>query len=77
MTKAIGEHAAALEVRDLEVRFSSRRLIGAGEEVRAVDGVSFDVEPGEVFCVAGESGCGKTTLGRALLGLVKPSSGSV
>lgn len=77
MTEAGGEHAAALEVRDLEVRFSSRRLIGAGEEVRAVDGVSFDVEPGEVFCVAGESGCGKTTLGRALLGLVKPSSGSV
>ena len=77
MTEASGKHAAALEVRDLEVRFSSRRLFGAGEEVRAVDGVSFDVEPGEVFCVAGESGCGKTTLGRALLGLVKPSSGTV
>jgi oligopeptide/dipeptide ABC transporter ATP-binding protein len=77
MTEASGEHAAALEVRDLEVRFSSRRLFGAGEEVRAVDGVSFDVEPGEVFCVAGESGCGKTTLGRALLGLVKRSSGTV
>jgi oligopeptide/dipeptide ABC transporter ATP-binding protein len=70
-------HAAALEVRALEVRFSSRRLIGGGGEVRAVDGVSFDVEPGEVFCVAGESGCGKTTLGRALLGLVRPSSGTV
>jgi ABC-type glutathione transport system ATPase component len=69
---------AAVEVRDLEVRFSSRRLIGgSGGEVRAVDGVSFDVEPGEVFCVAGESGCGKTTLGRALLGLVRPSSGTV
>jgi oligopeptide/dipeptide ABC transporter ATP-binding protein len=70
-------HAAALEVRDLEVRFSSQRLVGGGGEVRAVDSVSFDVEPGEVFCVAGESGCGKTTLGRALLGLVKPSSGTV
>ena len=70
-------HAAALEVRNLEVRFSSRRWIGGGGEVRAVDGVSFDVEPGEVFCVAGESGCGKTTLGRALLGLVRPSSGTV
>jgi peptide/nickel transport system ATP-binding protein len=42
-----------------------------------VDGVSFHVDPGEVFCVAGESGCGKTTLGRALLGLVRPSSGTV
>jgi oligopeptide/dipeptide ABC transporter ATP-binding protein len=70
-------HAAALEVRNLEVRFSSRRLFGGGGEVRAVDGVSFDVEPGEVFCIAGESGCGKTTLGRALLGLVKPSAGTV
>jgi oligopeptide/dipeptide ABC transporter ATP-binding protein len=71
------QHAAALEVRDLEVRFASRRLIGKGGEVRAIDGVSFDVEPGEVFCVAGESGCGKTTMGRALLGLVKPTSGTV
>ncbi len=81
MTQAGGDaraHAAALEVRDLEVRFSSRRLIGGPRgEVRAVDGVSFAVEPGEVFCVAGESGCGKTTLGRALLGLVRPSSGTV
>jgi oligopeptide/dipeptide ABC transporter ATP-binding protein len=75
---AAREHAGALEVRDLEVRFASPRLFGRSEgEVRAVDGVSFNVEPGEVFCIAGESGCGKTTLGRALLGLVKPSSGSV
>jgi peptide/nickel transport system ATP-binding protein len=72
------KHAGALEVRDLEVRFASQRLFGRSEgEVRAVDGVSFNVEPGEVFCIAGESGCGKTTLGRALLGLVRPSSGSV
>jgi oligopeptide/dipeptide ABC transporter ATP-binding protein len=71
-------HAAGLEVRDLEVRFASRRLFGdSGGEVRAVDGISFDVEPGEVFCIAGESGCGKTTLGRALLGLVRPHSGMV
>jgi peptide/nickel transport system ATP-binding protein len=72
------EHAGAVEVRDLEVRFASQRLFGRSEgEVRAVDGVSFEVEPGEVFCIAGESGCGKTTLGRALLGLVRQSSGSV
>ena len=73
-----GKHAGALEVRNLEVRFAPQRLFGrAQDEVRAVDGVSFDVEPGEVFCIAGESGCGKTTLGRALLGLVRPTSGSV
>jgi oligopeptide/dipeptide ABC transporter ATP-binding protein len=72
------EHAGAVEVRDLEVRFSSPRLFGrSGGEVRAVDGVSLHVEPGEVLCIAGESGCGKTTLGRALLGLVRPHSGSV
>jgi oligopeptide/dipeptide ABC transporter ATP-binding protein len=71
------EHAGKVEVRDLEVRFASQRLFGrSGGEVRAVDGVSFEVEPGEVFCIAGESGCGKTTLGRALLGLVRPNAGS-
>ena len=71
------EHTGALTVRGLQVRFASQRLFGSsGGEVRAVDGVSFDVEPGEVFCIAGESGCGKTTLGRALLGLVKPHSGT-
>ena len=58
-------HAAALEVRDLEVRFASRRLFGGGGEVRAVDGVSFHVEPGEVFCVAGES----VTKGQPLVAL--------
>ena len=71
-------HAVALEVRDLEVRFASRHLfVGSRGDVRAVDGVSFHVDHGEVFCIAGESGCGKTTLGRALLGLVKPHSGEV
>ena len=78
MTEGTQGHAAGLEVRDLEVRFASRRLFcGSGGEVRAVDGVSFHVDPGEVFCIAGESGCGKTTLGRALLGLVKVHSGKV
>jgi oligopeptide/dipeptide ABC transporter ATP-binding protein len=78
MAEGTRGHAAALEVRDLEVRFASRRLFGgSGGEVLAVDGVSFHVDPGEVFCIAGESGCGKTTLGRALLGLVKPHSGKV
>jgi len=78
MAEGTRGNAAALEVRDLEVRFASRRLFGgSGGEVRAVDGVSFDVESGEVFCIAGESGCGKTTLGRALLGLLGPHSGEV
>src|ERR671912_2734541 len=78
MAEGTRGNAAGLEVRDLKVRFASPRLLGrSGGEVRAVDGVSFDVQPGEVFCIAGESGCGKTTLGRALLGLVRPQAGNI
>jgi peptide/nickel transport system ATP-binding protein len=45
--------------------------------IKAVDGVTFGIKPGEIFGLAGESGCGKTTLGRTLLMLTKPTSGSV
>ena len=68
---------AAVLVDDLRVQFTGRRLVGDEKVVRAVDGVSFAVEPGEVFCIAGESGSGKTTLGRSLLGLVPPASGTI
>ncbi len=58
-----------LDVRDLAVAYRN----GRGEEVRIVDGVSFQVRRGEAFGLAGESGCGKTTTALALLGLLPTS----
>jgi peptide/nickel transport system ATP-binding protein len=68
-----------LAVEDLKTHFATRGKLfgGTGDPVRAVDGVSFDVAPGEVFGLVGESGSGKTTLGRSLLKLVQPTSGAL
>ncbi|MGI3167584.1 ABC transporter ATP-binding protein [Pseudooceanicola sp. C21-150M6] len=63
-----------MEVRDLTVRFPS---LDGTEEVRAVDGVSFEIRAGETFGVIGESGSGKSTVGRTLVGLLEPSSGTL
>ena len=64
---------ALLEVADLHVSFRSRK----GAVARAVDGVDLAVRPGEVLALVGESGCGKTTLARTILGLEKPAAGEV
>src|SRR5262249_17393393 len=63
-----------VSVRDLEVQFQTtdRRAT-----VKAVDGVDFDVRRGETFGIIGESGSGKTTIGRALVFLQKPSAGAI
>jgi len=68
-----------LRVRNLTKTFTRPRGLfgGGGETVRAVDGVSFDVFPGETLALVGESGCGKTTTGRAVLRLVEPDAGEV
>ncbi len=63
-----------ISVRDLAIRFALRET---AETVKAVDGVSFDVMPGETFGIIGESGSGKTTLGRALVSLLAPSAGTI
>jgi len=70
---------ALLEVRDLKVWFPVRGgvLRRKTGEIRAVDGISFDVEEGRTVGLVGESGSGKTTAGRAILKLVKATGGSV
>jgi peptide/nickel transport system ATP-binding protein len=62
-----------LEARGLHVRFAARQ----GAVARAVDGVNLAVRRGEVLALVGESGCGKTTLARTLLGLERPAEGEV
>lgn len=69
-----------VSIRDLKVHFpvAGAGVFGRSDRiVKAVDGVSLDIQPGETMGLVGESGCGKTTLGRAVLRLVEPTSGQV
>ena len=87
LAPALGEMAVAgdrpsrplLEVRDLKVHFPIRRGIFKRTvgHVRAVDGVSLAIRPGRTLALVGESGCGKTTVGKSILQLIRPSAGEV
>ncbi|RKT30889.1 oligopeptide/dipeptide ABC transporter ATP-binding protein [Roseovarius halotolerans] len=68
-----------IETRGLEVRFPlpTHFLSRQKPVLHALNGVDIAISPGETFCVVGESGCGKTTLGRAIMGLLEPSAGEI
>lgn len=75
----LNPQSSILQVKGLQVHFPIRRgilqrTVGA---VKAVDGVSLDIAAGRTLALVGESGCGKTTVGKALLQLIAPTAGSV
>jgi oligopeptide transport system ATP-binding protein len=80
MNAPLQEAAPLLEVKGLRMHFPitegilTRRLVG---EVKAVDGIDFSVRRGETLGLVGESGCGKTTTGRCILQLERPTSGAI
>ena len=72
------ERRVVLSIDDLHVWFELRRFgFGRAGYVKAVDGVTFDVHSAETIAVVGESGCGKSSLMKAILGLHKPTSGKI
>ena len=74
------ESQALVQVKDLKKYFPITEGIVFQREsgaVKAVDGVSFDIQKGETLGLVGESGCGKTTTGRTLIQLYRPTAGEV
>jgi peptide/nickel transport system ATP-binding protein len=76
--QAHADKEIVLELRDLTRVFRlGKRFLREGKPLRAVDGVSLSIRRGEALAIVGESGCGKTTLSRLMLGLQTPTSGDI
>lgn len=76
--EAIPERKKLVQVKNLQVHFKSGSLFRRGSSVvKAVDDVSFELYEGETLALVGESGCGKTTTGKAMLGLIPATGGNV
>lgn len=73
----MNENKNLLEVRDLKQYFSVPAGPFKSLKLKAVDGVSFNIKEGETLGLVGESGCGKTTVGRSILQLYKPTGGQI
>jgi|CXWL01.1.fsa_nt_gi peptide/nickel transport system ATP-binding protein len=78
-TESISTESTLLQVTDLKVHFPIRKgfLKRAVSHVKAVDGVSLKINAGKTLALVGESGCGKTTIGKSILQLIKSTAGSV
>ena len=73
----MNNNAPLVEVRDLKEHFNINMGLLRSKPLKAVDGVSFSIEKGKTLGLVGESGCGKTTVGRTMLFLYKPTAGEI
>jgi peptide/nickel transport system ATP-binding protein len=77
-TVSMSKNGSLLSIQDLHVWFELRRFgFGHAGYVRAVDGVDFQLEQGEAIAIVGESGCGKSSLMKTILGLHRPTKGKI